>query len=290
MWLHGATKIEEANELERWLVDRPPLSEMATENAAKCINWWKNWLKRENAHYAGFKKFKFEKPLKEESLIQYLQRIAIMMEKEGPFARLEWRAFKSFLIFLRKLPLEAKGFIEEIFPQKMDIQHGRIVRRVPPEIHSIPQGVAAEVLKELARRCRFDRRNAQLTAAESLGLCWMCLSASRLRLPIHLEALFSINPEALQLDEEFPILLVPAFFGDRRIRISRRVAKFLHLLSRIPSKKPRETILQSPLRSLTRTFEVALKDISPNPEFGNITYVSLLSPPHHCGAHRYQPK
>ena len=171
----------------------------------------------------------------------------------------------------------------------MDIKHGRIIRIITPEVPSIPEETAAEIIIELARRCRFGRRNAQLTAAESLGLCWLCLTSSRLRLPIYLETLRAIKTTSLHLDGEFPILLVPTFFGDRSIRISHRLAKFLRALSLIPSKKPRETVLQSPHRSLTRTFDAALRKIEPNPEFGNITYVSLLSPP--CfGSHRYQPK
>ena len=171
----------------------------------------------------------------------------------------------------------------------MDIKHGRIIRIITPEVPSIPEETAAKIIIELARRCRFERRNAHLTAAESLGLCWLCLTASRLRLPIYLETLQAIKTTALHLRGEFPMLLVPTFFGDRPIRISCRLAKFLHALSLIPFKKPRETILQSPLRSLTRTFDAVLKKIAPNPEFGNITYVSLLSPPH-CGSYRYQPK
>jgi len=216
--------------------------------------------------------------------------MAKIVEEEGPRARLEWRALKSFLSYLRNISLEEIAFIEQIFPQKMDVTHGRIIRKIAPEVPSIPEEVAGTVLMGLAHRCRFGRRNAQLIAAESLGLSWLCLTASRLRLPIHLEILKNIKINALQLDGEFPILLIPTFFGDRPIRISSRVAKFLHALSLIPSTKSRETILQSPFRSLTRTFAGVLKDISPNPTFGNITYVSLLSPPHHFGNHRYQTK
>jgi hypothetical protein len=37
-------------------------------------------------------------------------------------------------------------------------------------------------------------------------------------------------------------------------------------------------------------FEEALVSVSPNPEYGNITYLSLLNQPHVFGDHRYQPK
>lgn len=289
-WLHGATDIRESNQLEKWIVDHPPLSETAKSSAIQCIKYWREWLVIKDAYYEPFADFEFENPHEGESLIEFILRMAKIVEEEGPCARLEWRAMKSFLAYLRNIALEEIAFIEQIFPQKMDVIHGRIIRKIAPEVPSIPEETAGTILMGLAHRCRFGRRNAHLTAAESLGLSWFCLTASRLRLPIHIEALKDIKIKSLQLDGEFPTLLIPTFFGDRCIRISNRVAKFLRALSLIPSTKPRETILQSPLRSLTRTFAGVVDDVSPNPAFGNITYVSLLSPPHHFGNHRYQPK
>lgn len=289
-WLHGATKIEEANELDRWLFDHPPLSETAKSNADKKVKCWREWLEIKDAYYEPFEDFEFEKPRRGESLIDFILRMAKAVEKEGPSARLEWRAFKSFLGYLRNISLDEIAFIEQIFPQKMDIKYGRIIRKIAPEVYSIPQETAVEILMELARKCQSGRRDAQLTAAESLGLCWLCLTASRLRLPIYLKTLQSIKATALQLDGKFPTLLIPTFFGDRPIRISSRVAQFLKALALIPSKKPRETILQRSSRRLNQTLESVLKKVSPNSEFGNITYVSFLSPPHHFDPHRYQPK
>ena len=301
MWLHGATKVAECNELERWLFDHPPLTATAQIQARKVYRSWRKWLETKGpceedfgprgAYYVEFDEFQIPNPQKDELLIHFVIRLAQSVENDGKGHRLEWRALKSFLNFIRKTyPVEEVAFIEHIFPKKMDVRPGLIIRKIALEVPSIPEETAAKILVELAKNCQFGRRNAQLTAAESLGLCWLCLTASRLRLPIYLETLRTIKPTAVQIEGEFPILLVPTFFGDRPIRISWRAAKFLHALSLIPSKKPRETILQSPFRSLTRTFEGALKTISLNPEFGSITYVSLLSPPHHFGTYRYQPK
>lgn len=204
--------------------------------------------------------------------------MAKAVEEEGKGARLEWRAFKSFLAYMHNLSNEEIAFLEQIFPVKMDICHGRIIRKIAPEVYPIPQETARNLLVELAKMCRYSRPNAQLTAAESLGFCWLCLACSRLRLPVNLKTIWATKATALHLDDEFPTLLVPTLFGDRKIRISHRIAKFLYALSCIPSKKSRETILQRPFRSLTRTFDIALKNAAPKPEYGNITYVSLLSP------------
>jgi hypothetical protein len=187
------------------------------------------------------------------------------------------------------MPQQGIAFIEQIFPQKMGFSGDQIIRKIAPEVYPIPYEIAARILLELARQCRFGRTNAQLAAAESLGLCWLCLSASRLRLPIHLESIQAIESKAIQLDNDFPILKVPTFFGDRAVRISTRVAKYLDVLSSISSKKPRKTILQTPMRSLNRTLDRALASLELE-SLGNITYVTFLSYPHHFGNHRYQPK
>lgn len=145
------------------------------------------------------------------------------------------------------MPQERIAFIEQIFPQKMGFCGDKIIRKIAPEVYPIPYEIAARIILELARQCRFSRTNAQLAAAESLGLCWLCLNASRLRLPIHLESIYAIESKSIQLDSDRPILNVPTLFGDRPVQISTRVAKYLYL---IPSKEPRKTILQSPIRSL----------------------------------------
>ena len=178
-WLHGATDIREACELERWLFDNPPLSETAKSNAISCVKSWRKWLEIKDAYYEPFEDFEFEEPLMGESLIEFIHRMAVLIEEEGPLARLEWRAFKSFLAYLRNLSTDEIAFIEQIFPQKSDIRHGKIIRIIAPEVPAIQQELAAEILMEFANRCRFSRRNAQLTAAESLGQCWLCLTASR---------------------------------------------------------------------------------------------------------------
>lgn len=295
MWLHGGTTVQDCNRLERWLNDFPSLTETAQIPAIKVYLSWRKWLETKGplgAYYVDFNEFKVPKPVKEELLIDFIFLLARFVEDCGKRHRLEWRALKSFLDFIRKsYPLEEVAFIEHIFPKKMNIYFGKIVRINPREAYSIPEKTASEILIELAQRCRNHRRlDARLTAAESLGLCWLCITASRLRLPIHLETVKEMGPASIQTGPDLPILQVPTWFGNRPIEISPLVSKFLNALSRVPSKTSRKTILQRPFRSLTRMLEETLVSISPNPEYGNITYLSLLSQPHIFGDHRYQPK
>lgn len=192
---------------------------------------------------------------------------------------------------MRKIAPEEIAFIEQIFPQKMDIHYGHIIRKIAPEIYPITQEIARDILCELAQMAIHGRSNSILTALESLGFAWLCLTASRLRLPTYIEMIRNTKPSAIIFEGDFPFLLIPTLFGERKIRISKRFAKFFLSLSEIPSKLPRETILQSQPRTLTRTFERALENCSINPSFGNITYVTMLSTPHIFGnEHRFKPK
>lgn len=217
--------------------------------------------------------------------------MARQVENEGKGHPLEWRALKSFLGFIRKTyPVNEVAFIEHIFPKKMDLHFGKIIRIIPPAAYPIPEKTAAEILIELAQRCHNGRPDTRLTAAESLGLCWFCIAASHTQLPIHIETVSKIKISALQPSPDLPTILAPTWFGNRPVLISHRQSKFFNALARITSKKPRETILQRPLRSLTRLLEEVLQTVSPNPKYGHITYLSLLNHPHIYGDQRYQPK
>ncbi len=294
MWLHGGTFARDCNRLERRLVDQRPLTKAAQIRAIEVYSDWRKWLETKGplgSYYIDFDEFQIPTPEKEELLVYFVIRLARLVEDNGKGHRLEWRAVKSFLDFLRKsYPVEEVAFIEHMFPKKMDVHHGRIRRVIPPEAYPIPEKTASDILIELAQRSRNHRRlDARLTAAESLGLCWLCITASRLRLPTHVQTIKRMEPAAMQAGLGLPILQVPTWFGNRPVEISHLVLKFLNVLSRVPSKQPRKSILQRPLRSLTRMLEEVLESISPNPEYGNITYLSLLNQPHIFGDYRYQP-
>ncbi len=342
MWLHGATDVWECNELERRLYGNLPDTKIAQSSALGIYKAWRKWLKTSgipkvwkairydkkrgeneefeskepsDAYYATDDRFDVEKPSKDETLLDFIIRLARSLEDNGKGHRLEYRALKSFIDFIRKTyPTEQVAFIEHIFPKKMDLHFSRIIRLIPLEAYSIPEKTAAEILIELARRCRNGRPDARHTAAESMALCLLCIATSRIRLPKTLKMVQDIEVKAILSGAEFSIstvstygskhdgfyrpfsnsdfsvLQVPTWFGKQPLKISNRVAAFLKAVARIPSKKPRETILQRPMGSLRRTLDEVLQVVAPPAEYGNITYLSFLDQPHIFGDHRPQPK
>lgn len=352
MWIHGATDVWKCNELERWLIDYPSSATIANSPAKKIYDAWRKWLsvmgpmqvdkvldldkksriwveresqKPSGAFYAQHNKFEIQEPLKDETLYDFIVRLAQIFEdqyddlqkrerkkrEQGDW--LEERALNSFLDFVRKnYPSEQVAFIEHIFPQRRDLHFGRIIRLIPPEAYSIPEKTAAEILIELAGLCRNGRSDARHTALESLALCWLCIACSRIRLPKTLEIVRNLSSTAVLSgaefgisrnrtfgqreywrpleDGDFSVLQVPTWFGAQPLKISNRIAAFLKIIARVPSKKPRTTILQRSRQKLDRIFHLALQSVSLNPEYGNITYSSLLiNQPHNHGDHRTQP-
>ena len=278
--IHAATDVWELIELE-CRHPYPPLSEMAGMNAKECVAYWREWLEQTEAYYEPFEDFEFDEPLKNETLREFIIRMVETVEAEGIDSRLEWRALKSFLNYLRQINHKEWAFIEHLFPKKMDIFDKRIIRKVPPEIYPISEILVGKIIQELMNMTLNDRPNAQHTAAEALGLSWVCLTTARLRLSVHLKTkLYFISSEAITFKENIPYLSVPTLFGDQKIRISHRLAEYLLEISMIPSENSRQTIFQKPYRSLTRTFERALKRVNANPDLRNITFLTFLSEPH----------
>lgn len=288
-WLHGSTDFFESQELEQWKIAPLALSDLAKTNARECIEHWREWLDQEDAYYEPFEMFTFPNPARDESLIDFLKKMAIPMQQQE-LPPLGQRAFKSFLAYARKLAHEEWAFIEHIFPQDMRIEHDMITRKVSLESYPIPQETAAEIVKALAKQCCQGRKDARITSAEGLGLVWMCLATSKLRLPVLIKNMLHIKRATLNSERTDPQLAIPTLFGIKNVRISKRIARFLQILSSIPSSKPRTTLLQRPTRTLNGLLKTVMADVSPDSKFGNITYSSLLAPPHGFGQHRYQSK
>jgi hypothetical protein len=269
MWLHGATLVNECNELERWLYGYPPATTMANSSAHNIYESWRDWLEKQGpfgAYYVDFQEFEIIEPQDQETLMEFITRLAQTIQDKGKWHRLRWRALRSFLGFIRQhYPKEQVAFIEHIFPQKMDLYYGRIRRLISAEAYPIPEKTAAEILIEFARRCRNGRPDVRHAAAEAMAMCWLCIASSRIRLPKTLEMIGNIEEMAVLSgmefsiskhstfgsgcvtypfnDASFSVLQVPTWFGNQPLKISNRVATFLKIVSQMPAKNPRKTIL-----------------------------------------------
>lgn len=284
LWIHGATQISESNELERWLYAEPPLSVTAKSQAMEHYEEWKEYL-LEGGEYHEFVETDLPSPSENESLIQFVIRLSLIIEEKGWGSKKRKRATKCFLNYLRNSNKQVEvAFIEHIFPLKNDLCGGRIIRIIRPQVFPISQEITSLIIKELAYQCLRGRQNAQHHAGEALALIWLSLISARIRWQRSLEQVHAIRYDAILNDTGYPELLAPSFFGSHRVRMGERIARFLKAIAAIPSKEPRETILQTPLPDLRKPLNTALKKLNLSPSLGEITFLTFLSPPHHFGA------
>lgn len=282
-WIHGATNTSETIALEQWLTAHLSRSKTAQSKALDHYSKWAEFLLEEGI-YVDFSEKDLPRPAKEESLLNYMHRHAQLVENKGWGSKNSKLALKSFVAFLKKCNSKKEiAFIEQIFPQKMDLLDGSIIRKIYPQVYPASEEILASIMKALAHQCAYGRLNARHNAAEALALSWLCLTAAQLRLPISLEKdIHKTKSSAILLNGEFPELLVLTHFGNQKVRISQRVAKFLCAVAHMPSPLLRKTILQSPIHDLRRALNTAIAAVNPNPDLGKITFLTFLSAPHHA--------
>ena len=283
LWIHGETHAFEANELQRWLYVSPPTSQTADSLAMDHYLKWSEHLLEEGV-YADFSEGNLPRPHNGETLSDYVVRLSAGVEATGWGSKKQERALKCFLHYLRtKNDQKEIAFIEHIFPEKCDLRGGRIIRIIRPQTSPISVQTTGAIVKELIHQCAHGRPNARHHSGEALALVWLCLSASRIRWPRSLESVHAINNNALLSKSGLPHLHVPSIFGPHSLRISSRVSEFLQAVSRIPSKNPRNTILQTPLPDLRQPLRRALAKIDLPPGVGEISFSTFLSHPHYYG-------
>lgn len=287
-WIYGTTDMLESNELINWRLEPIPSSAIASMKAKECIKYWREYLRFKEAYYKSSKKFKFNTPNPGETLVNFLTRMASQIAQHGWGEPIEERAFRSFLGYVRRF--QDGAFVEHIFPKKMEIHHGLIIRNIDSERYPIPEELACQILMAFADKALEGRKDARLTALECLALCWICLAAARLKLPTFFEALLATKVSSLNPNAHSPTIALPNLFGPKEVPISKKIAQFLFSLASISTKTPTEIFFRRPRKTLTRSLEEVIESIAPNPKYGHITYVSFMTLPHHFDNHRYQRK
>ena len=192
---------------------------------------------------------------------------------------------------IRKITTFKEVKTGEATSEFQEVPFGQIARKISSTVYPIYIITAGDVIRELANTVLYGRQNARLVAAETLGICWVCLTRARLRLPIELQDLFSLSKNTLESfsDKTLPSLSLPTIFGSLPVPISETIWGFLKALSEIPSIQPRSSIFQCREESLYRCLRRTIEKLNFDPSKGKITFQTFLSQPVEFD-HRYQPK
>jgi hypothetical protein len=254
----------------------PPVVEAAKELAKP---YYDEWLEL-NLDIQDYMKRIIQKPYSNETLEVYLERIASEMKRKKGRRSSKIRSLRSFTAYLREqLSQEERGFIEEIFPEEMrvDQRTGKISRIAPATAYPIDIHLVAQILQGLARELLEGRPNAQLVAAEALGLAWICLTSARRRLSTQFKLVSQIPINCLTHKQSS--LVIPTLHGGSTMPISLKMNQYLNGLKNIGSSN-RLGLLQSESRSLRRTLDKVVEVLPPAANAGKITFLTLLSFPH----------
>jgi len=252
--------------------------------------FYQQWLQKElDVQLRGSKII--PQPHTNEGLQQYLYRLQTEII-DNQERRTIWRqSLRSFTEFLRtKIFFDEQGYLEVVFPKKMALYSDTIIRLVPPEIYPIDVLATAEIVQTLIRQIFEGRPNAQASAAQTLGLVWVCVTAAREHLLTQVESVHELYLEDLkhhpQPNDLFLMpschLSIPSLLGTLDLPISNTLYEYLKILSGLSGR-----LFEMPLRSLRRTLDRAIT-LSPHAKtLGNITFLTLMSFSHWNTGHRY---
>ncbi|MDE3055572.1 MAG: hypothetical protein KGI80_02600 [Verrucomicrobiota bacterium] len=171
----------------------------------------------------------------------------------------------------------------------MTIHFDMIIRKVPITLYPIDIWTAADILKILARFVLEGRSNAQESAAQSLGLAWICLANGNARFMTRLELLHELHPTSVKKVNQEDLfkpnhwLNVRTLFGKIDAPISKTLYDYLLAL---PKPNP-HYLFSQPLRTLRRTLDRAIAASDQTKGLGKITFLTLM---HQCREVRHRFK
>ena len=248
----------------------------------------------------------FPAPRATERLDDYCCRLAAEIGENKVPTQPKERCLRSFLSYVRTvLPSPESVFLEHIFPEEMEIREhsdwtrmptpggeelkqvprSMILRRVHPRGYPIPISWAACILRVLADRVFQGRPDSQRTSAVVLGLCWVCLTVARLRLPVRVRDLLQLSSSCLTAGSPttLPTMKIPTMFGERAIPIPKTLWSFLDALQH------NGVLFNRTEKSLYRELARAVIALPEGLLQGRIGFQTFLIFPHEFGNHRYQP-
>ena len=164
------------------------------------------------------------------------------------------------------------------------------MRKVLPNVYPIDIFATAEILQNLAHLVFEGPSNAQESAAQALGLAWVCLASGIARFMTRLEILHQLPPNGLkELQQSDPFkpnywLTIRTLFGKQDAPISKTLFDYLQAL---PHTHP-HYLFGMPLGSLRRTLDRAINTSQRAQTLGKITFLTFMSEPHEAIGHRFK--
>ena len=259
------------------------------------LQFYREWLDK-NLDIQDYKQYIIDPPLKNHTLLQYLHHLHKLISIKRKLTARWKTSLRSFANFIRKeyLP-EETGFLDIIFPKKMDFFRGKVIRKIPLEVYPIDILDTCSILKQLAYYILNGRPNFQQSAAEALALAWICLTSAKARTLTEEKLLHTITSNHLKIkktptkhnpNSDTHYLHLPTLFWEEKIIISKTLYDYLLALC----QTNQGLLFKRSLKKLRDSFNniIVKSKLSANP--AEISFLTFLSEPHDAIGHRYKPK
>ncbi|NGX60863.1 MAG: hypothetical protein K940chlam9_00336 [Chlamydiae bacterium] len=245
-----------------------------------------------------YKKYGIPKPLPNESLITYIERLRESVTEET-YSKKLWRdSLGSFLEFVRaNIPPDCHGYIDVIFPEDRAFYSDEIIRLIRKNKYPVNIIFVADILKNLSEELLWGDPRTQHGASETLAFAWLCLISARLRLPTEIGLLYELKPSTLitkispenSLFAKRYFLDVPTLCGHIPMEISKCQYDYFSILSEVNQRSGvKNRFFKASERSLREVFGRAVNKLQLPPEHGEITFLTLTSWPTEVLHHRTQ--
>ena len=283
-WIHATDDYSELLSQESYNKNLPSLFH---ENALKYYDKW-----FPSANDLKIRRNIIEYPNPKDKIIDYFAKLSaksLSKDKQNKW----WESLNSFVHFLRKsLNFDDRGYLNSIFPEKMEVRHKRVIRIIPKTLYPIDIFAVSEIIQALIDKVLNGRSNSRRSAAEALGFTWLCLAFSWLYVPTYEENLHQISTEDLfrseleiGINKEYVNILT--LFGDVKIPVSKELYEYLLALA-IAHEPANKLVFKQSMFSLRRSFDSVLQSIPSISKLGKITFLTLTHPPHEVIGRRYQ--
>jgi hypothetical protein len=196
--------------------------------------------------------YRIPDPLDGEKVHEYLTRLQSILIHEKERRKIWWHSLRSFTKFLRdqaQNQIEQLGELDAIFPEDMTIYFDTIIRKVPITLYPIDIWATADILKILAHFVLEGRPNSQESAAQALGLAWICLANGNARFMTRLELLHEIHPSSVKEVKQDDLFTPNHWLNIRTLfgKIDAPISKTLHdYLLALPKTNPHYIFSQPP--------------------------------------------
>jgi len=236
-------------------------------------------------------------PNETETLQEYLVGLSEKIYAQKGCTSNFGNSVRSLVWYLHETLEEGQaGFLEGVFPKKMDISdEGIIMRKIRPQVPPVDIFVAATIVEEFMKVVLHGRSDSQFAAAEVLAFLFICLTSGRVRFPTTQQLLHSFDMSNSEnaiksLENSSKVLLsVPTLCGIIEVPVSQMLLEYLLALTKMNSDALSDRSIKRSLKAMRVVFNGVISHVPGLWRYGEISLMTFMTFPHFHSNCRFSP-